>query len=80
MGGEGAADMLGLLAFFRIGGGGVWSVRSGSNFFLVEYVRWLGGWIHHGARAFDIAELGRQKSWLVGPSIRVVLAEISQEA
>lgn len=33
-----------------------------------------------GARAFDIAELGWQKSWLVGPSIWVVLAEISQEA
>lgn len=33
-----------------------------------------------GARAFDIAELGRQKSWLGWSSIRVVLAEISQEA
>lgn len=48
------------------------------------YVRWLGkvlggGWMEP-ERAFDIAELGWQKSWLVGPSIRVVLAEISQEA
>lgn len=71
MGGEGAADMLGLLAFFRVGGGGVWLVRSGSNFFFVEYryVRWLGkvlggGWMEP-ERLILRSLAGKSRGWLV---------------